>query len=116
MQALNTPKKIDEIEHEMSAEFSTSLPSKITESFSLVQTTDIRQTIEEAAILFGSGQTVAARELLSAAITRPAPKSDEHLAWRMLLELHEFKGDQAAFEQHALSYAERFETSPPPWQ
>lgn len=116
MQALNTSKKIDEIEYEMSAEFSTSLPLKIIESSSLVQTTDIRQTIEEAALLFGSGQTVAARELLSAAITRPAPKSDEQLAWRMLLELHEFEGDQAAFEQHALSYAERFETSPPPWQ
>ena len=116
MQALNTSKKIDEIEYEMSAEFSTSLPSQSAASSSSAQTTDLRQTIEEAAILFGSGQAAAARELLSAAITQPAPKSDEKLAWRMLLELHEFQGDQAAFEQHALAYAERFETSPPPWQ
>ena len=100
----------------MSAEFSTSLPSQSTDSSSSVQTTDLRQTIEEAAILFGSGQTAAARELLSAAISQPAPKSDEKLAWRMLLELHEFQGDQAAFERLALAYAERFETSPPPWQ
>ena len=100
----------------MSAEFSTSLPSQRTDCSSSAQVTDLRQTIEEAAILFGSGQTAAARELLSAAITQPAPQSDEKLAWRMLLELHEFEGDQAAFEQHALACAERFETSPPPWQ
>ena len=116
MQALNTSKKIDEIEYEMSAEFSTSLPSQSTASSSSAQTTDLRQTIEEAAILFGSGQTAAARDLLSAAIAQPTSKPDEKLAWRMLLELHEFQGDQAAFEQHALAYAERFETSPPPWQ
>jgi len=100
----------------MSAEFSTSLPSQSTDSSSSAQATDLRQTIEEAAILFGSGQTAAARELLSAAIARPASKSDEKFAWRMLLELHEFEGDQAAFERLALAYAERFETSPPPWQ
>ena len=116
MQALNTSKKIDEIEDEMSAEFSTGLPSQSTDSPLSAQATDLRQSVEEAALLFGSGQTAAARELLSAGITQPAPKSDEKLAWRMLLELHEFEGDQAAFEQLALAYAERFETSPPPWQ
>lgn len=116
VQALSTSKKIDEIECEMSAEFSTSLPSQSTESSLSAQATELRQTIEEASILFGSGQTAAARELLSVAITQPAPKSDEKLAWRMLLELHEAEGNQAAFEQHALAYAERLETSPPPWQ
>ena len=116
VEALSTSKKIDEIECEMSAEFSTSLPSQSTESSLSAQATELRQTIEEASILFGSGQTAAARELLSVAITQPAPKSDEKLAWRMLLELHEAEGNQAAFEQHALAYAERFETSPPPWQ
>ena len=116
VQALSTSKKIDEIECEMSAEFSTSLPSHNTESSLSTQATDLRQTIEEASILFGSGQTAAARELLSVAITQPAPKPDEKIAWRMLLELHEAEGNQAAFEQHALAYAERFETSPPPWQ
>jgi hypothetical protein len=116
VQALSTSKKIDEIECEMSAEFSTSLPSHNTESSLSTHATDLRQTIEEASILFGSGQTAAARELLSVAITQPAPKPDEKIAWRMLLELHEAEGNQSAFEQHALVYAERFETSPPPWQ
>ncbi len=116
MQALNTSKKIDEIEYEMSAEFSTSLPSPSSESSSSAQVSDLRQTIEEAAILFGSGQTAAARALLSAATIQPTPNTDEKLAWRMLLELHESEGDQAAFERQALAYAERFETSPPPWQ
>ena len=115
-QALNTSKKIDEIEDEMSAEFSTGLPSQSTDSPLSTQATDLRQSVEEAALLFGSGQTAAARELLSVAITQPAPKPDEKLAWRMLLELHEFEGNQATFEQLALAYAERFETSPPPWQ
>jgi hypothetical protein len=64
VQALSTSKKIDEIECEMSAEFSTSLPSQSTESSLSAQATDLRQTIEEASILFGSGQTAAARELL----------------------------------------------------
>ncbi len=116
VQALSTSKKIDEIECEMSAEFSTGLPSHNTESSLSAEATNLRQTIEEASILFGSGQTAAARELLSVAITQPAPKSDEKIAWRMLLELHEAEGNQSAFEQHALVYAERFETSPPPWQ
>ena len=116
VEALSTSKKIDEIECEMSAEFSTSLPSHNTESSLSTHANDLRQTIEEASILFGSGQTAAARELLSVAITQPAPKPDEKIAWRMLLELHEAEGNQAAFEQHALAYAERFETSPPPWQ
>ena len=116
MHALNTSKRIDEIECEMSAEFSTSLPAQSSESSSSAKATDLRQTIEEASILFGSGQTAAARELLSVAITQPAPKSDEKIAWRMLLELHEAEGNQSAFEQHALVYAERFESSPTPWQ
>ena len=116
MQALNTSKKIDAIECEMSAEFSTSLPPQSGESPASTQAANLRQTIEEAAILFGSGQTAAARNLLSTAITQPTSSPDEKLAWRMLLELHESEGDQAAFEQQALAYAERFETSPPPWQ
>jgi len=116
IQALNTSKKIDEIEYEMSADFSLSLPSESAASYASAQTIDLRQTIKEAAILFFSSQTVAARELLSAARTQPTLKPDEKLAWRMLLEMHEFQGDQAAFEQHALAYAESFETSPPSWQ
>lgn len=100
----------------MSAEFSTRLPPQSAESPSSAQTTDLRQAIEEAAILFGSGQTAAARELLSAALAQPVPNPDEKLAWRLLLELHEFEGSQTEFEQRALAYAERFETSPPPWQ
>ena len=116
MRALDTSKKIDAIEYEMSAEFSTTLPHHTKPSSSFVQTSDLRQTIEEAVILFGSGQTAAARELLNFAITRAQDHPDENLAWRLLLELHEFEADQVAFEQRALAYAQRFESSPPPWQ
>ena len=116
IQALDTSKKIDAIEFEMSAEFSTVFPHRSKTPSSLVQANDLRQTIEEAAILFGSGQTAAARELLTVAISQANDHPDENLAWRLLLELHEFDADQVAFEQRALAYAQRFETSPPPWQ
>ena len=116
MQAIDTSKKIDAIEFEMSAEFSTMLPSQSRTSSPSSLTADLGQTIEEAAILFGSSQTAAARELLIAATAQAEGNPDEKLAWRILLELHEFESDQVAFEQRALAYAQRFETSPPPWE
>jgi ABC-type transporter Mla MlaB component len=116
LQALDTSKKIDAIEYEMSAEFSSTLPPQSEASSSSGQASDLRQMIEEAAILFGSSQTTAARELLTAATAQTKGNPDEKLAWRMLLELHEFESDQVAFEQRALAYAQCFETSPPPWQ
>lgn len=100
----------------MSAEFSTRWPPEDPGAASANVATDLRQHIEEAAILFSSGQVTAAREKLTTAIVVPGADAEEQLAWRMLLELHESEGEQSAFEQRALAYARRFETSPPPWQ
>lgn len=115
-QAITTSKKIDAIECEMSAEFSTGLSTTNTPIPASPHLSDLQQTIEEAALLFGSGQSAAAQQLLIAAIEAGGAHPEEKLAWRMLLELHEADGDQAAFDQRALAYARRFETSPPPWQ
>lgn len=115
-QAITTSKKIDAIECEMSAEFSTGLSAAETRLATSSPLNDLRQTIEEAALLFGSGQSANARQLLTAAIKRGDSHAEEKLAWRMLLEIHEAEGDQLAFDQLALAYARRFETSPPPWQ
>jgi len=115
-QAITTSRKIDAIECEMSAEFSTGLSSQIAASSDSGSVIDLRQNLEEAALLFGSGQSATAQQLLTAAIASGGTHPQEKLAWRMLLELHESEGDQSAFEQHALAYARRFETSPPPWQ
>jgi ABC-type transporter Mla MlaB component len=115
-QAMTTSKKIDAIEYEMSTEFSTglSVPDALSSASSSLN--DLRQNIEEAALLFGSGQSAAAQNLLIATISGGGTHPEEKLAWRMLLELHEAEGDQSAFDQRALAYARRFETSPPPWQ
>lgn len=115
-QAITTSKKIDAIESEMSAEFNTGLSSQLGSSSHLIPVTDLRQNIEEAAILFGNKQSATAQQLLIAAIDSGGSHPEEKLAWRLLLELHESEADQSAFEQRALAYAQRFETSPPPWQ
>lgn len=115
-QAITTSKKIDAIESEMAAEYSTGLSSQLAPSSHSTPLTDLRQNIEEAAILFGNKQSATAQQLLTAAIANGGTHPEEKLAWRLLLELHESEGDQSAFEQRALAYAQRFETSPPPWQ
>lgn len=115
-QAITTSKKIDAIECEMSAEFNTGLSTADALISASPSTNDLQQTIEEAALLFGSGQFATAQQLLIAAIAGSGTHPEEKLAWRMLLELHEVEGDQTAFDQRALAYARRFETSPPPWQ
>lgn len=115
-QAVTTSKKIDAIESEMSAEFSTGLSSQLGSPFHSTDITDLRQNIEEAAILFANKQSSTAQQILTTAIANGGTHPEEKLAWRLLLELHESEGDQSAFEQRALAYAQRFETSPPPWQ
>ena len=68
-QAMTTSKKIDAIECEMSAEFSTGLSVSDALSSASSSINDLQQNIEEAALLFGSGQSAAAQNLLIAAIS-----------------------------------------------
>lgn len=70
-----------------------------------------QSSIDEVAILYASGQTDVAEQLL-----RDILGNDDRRAWLMLFDLHRIRNREKEFEQLALDYALRFETSPPVWQ
>ncbi len=67
--------------------------------------------LEEAAILYANGQDLPAVAVLAAAVA--SDRSTE--TWLMLLELYQSLGKRAEFENLAIEYAVRFETSAPAW-
>jgi ABC-type transporter Mla MlaB component len=67
--------------------------------------------VDEAAILYASGQSDAAEQLLKDVLT-----TDDRRPWHMLFDLYGIQNREREFEQLALDYAMRFETSPPVWQ
>jgi ABC-type transporter Mla MlaB component len=71
--------------------------------------------IEEAAMLFANGQIDATCKTLKAAIAADDLGTDSERGWRMLLDIYQIQGEREAFETAALSYAARFEKSPPTW-
>lgn len=71
--------------------------------------------VEEAAIMYANGQAALAGQMLQAAIASDDFGELPQTAWLMLLDLHQIGGRQAEFEELAIGYASRFETSPPAW-
>jgi anti-anti-sigma regulatory factor len=71
--------------------------------------------IDECAILFSNGQIEGAEAVLRAGLRRDDLGSGTRLAWLMLFELVNHRGDRAGYEQLAMDYALRFEHSPPVW-
>lgn len=67
--------------------------------------------VDEAAILYASGQADAAEQLL-----RGMLGNDDRRAWHMLFDLFRVRNEEKEFEQLALDYAMHFETSPPVWE
>lgn len=67
--------------------------------------------VDEAAILYASGQSDMAERLLKDVVA-----TDDRRAWHMLFDLYAIQNREKEFEQLALEYAMRFETSPPVWQ
>jgi ABC-type transporter Mla MlaB component len=67
--------------------------------------------VDEAAILYASGQVDMAERLLKDVLA-----TDDRRAWHMLFDLYGIQNREKEFEQQALDYAMRFETSPPVWQ
>lgn len=112
----STTHKIDTIESEIAAELGISelLPA----SDDITPAARLEQQIEEACLLHASGQPEAASALLAEATARPVTEAPERerLAWLMRLELAAFDGNQSLFEDIALGYAQRFESSPPQWR
>ena len=66
--------------------------------------------LDEAAILYASGQTEMAERLL-----RSSLGTDKRSAWHMLFDLYCIQNREKDFEQLSLDYATRFESSPPVW-
>lgn len=71
--------------------------------------------IEEAAILYANGQPLPAVAVLSDALKTDGSGTGNNQAWMMLFELFEALGKRAEFENLAIDYAVRFETSAPTW-
>lgn len=67
--------------------------------------------VDEAAIMYASGQTDMAERLLKDILG-----GGDRRAWHMLFDLYCIQRREKEFEQLALDYAMRFETSPPVWQ
>ncbi len=67
--------------------------------------------LDEAAILYASGQADAAERLLKGLLA-----SKDRRAWHMLFDLYCVQNREKEFEQLALDYAIQHETSPPVWQ
>lgn len=67
--------------------------------------------VDEAAILYASGQSDMAERSLKAILT-----TSDRRAWHMLFDLYGIQNREKDFEQLALDYAMRFETSPPVWK
>ena len=71
--------------------------------------------LENAALLFASGQAAAAREVLGTALDNELDSRALAIAWHAQFDLLQRANDRNAFERLALEYVSVFERSPPPW-
>jgi ABC-type transporter Mla MlaB component len=69
--------------------------------------------IEEIAIMFANGQLQVAKQMLVDSLADVG--KSERAVWWMLFDLYQGSGQQDAFDDIAIDYASRFETSPPAW-
>jgi anti-anti-sigma regulatory factor len=72
--------------------------------------------LENAALLYASGQAQPARALLEQGVQHDADAKMSPLAWLALFDLLQRAGDRSAFDQFALSYVVQFERSAPAWE
>ncbi len=80
-----------------------------------IHTSGAGSVIDETAILFANGQIEEAEANLRAAIEADDLGHARQMAWLMLFELINQRGDRAAFERLTTDYALRFQNSPPAW-
>lgn len=72
--------------------------------------------LENAALLFASGQAQPARVLLEQGVASDHDARSSALAWLGLFDLLQRLHDRTAFDQLALQYVVQFERSPPAWE
>jgi ABC-type transporter Mla MlaB component len=71
--------------------------------------------LENAALMYASGQAEHARALLDQGVTSDEDTRLSPLAWLALFDLLQRANDRAAFDQLALQYVVQFERSAPGW-
>lgn len=72
--------------------------------------------LENAALMFASGQDGAARALLEQGVETDPEARQSTLAWLALLDLVQRAGDREVFDQLAMKYVLQFESSAPSWE
>ncbi len=80
-----------------------------------INTSGAGSVIDETAILFSNGQLEEAEGVLRAGLRGGDLGAATRMAWHMLFELINQRGDKVAFEQLTMEYVLRFEHSPPAW-
>ena len=72
--------------------------------------------LENAALLYASGQMEPARALLDQGVRTDPDAMTSPLAWLALFDVLQRANDRVAFEQTALQYVVQFERSAPAWE
>ena len=72
--------------------------------------------LENAALLYASGQSKGARDLLEQGVQTDPEAKNAPLAWLALFDVLQRADDRAAFDKLALLYVVQFERSPPVWE
>lgn len=80
-----------------------------------IPATETAPVIDEAAILFANDQNEMVEAMLLGAIDDGDLGESTVTAWWMLFDLYQITDKQLSFENLALRYAAKFETSPPTW-
>jgi ABC-type transporter Mla MlaB component len=74
---------------------------------------EVAPIVEEIAILFANAQLQVAEQMLVDSLADVG--QSDRTVWWMLFDLYQGSGAQDAFDNVAIDYASRFETSPPAW-
>jgi anti-anti-sigma regulatory factor len=69
--------------------------------------------VDEIAIVYANGGLLVAEQMLIGSLAELG--QSERAVWWMLFDLYQAGGQQDAFDDLAIDYASRFETSPPTW-
>ena len=72
--------------------------------------------LENAALLYASGQLLPARQLLEQGVASDHDAKLSPLAWLSLFDLMQRANDRAAYDQLSLQYVVQFERSAPAWE
>jgi anti-anti-sigma regulatory factor len=115
-----TPGAVDPREREITVTGPPSLIDWSPDAQPAIQVTEANpglcSVLENAALLYASGQAVQARQVLEQGVATDNDAKVSPLAWLALFDLMQRASDRAAFDQVALQYVVVFERSAPAWE